>query len=97
MFRSYNSLKPIQQNFKPKLNFLVLEEIHNNVSFMSKGTWIFMIFFIALGLLWTFIGLIVALLNTLIEEVSTIVGPEGFYLWSSLSCKLISTNILIQP
>lgn len=66
---------------------LVLDEIHSGVSFISKATWISMIFFIALGLLWTLIGLIVALMNTLIDETSTIVGPEGFYVWSGMACK----------
>lgn len=71
---------------------LVLEEIHNEVSFIGRSTWIFIIFFIALGLLWSFIGLIIALLNTLIDDVTTIVGPNGLHVWSSLACKCHSLS-----
>jgi hypothetical protein len=55
-----------------------------------------MLFFVALGLLWTFIGLLISLINTVTEEIPTIVGPTGVYLWSSLACKLFSClNVLL--
>lgn len=69
--------------------------MHNGISFIGRSAWIFIIFFISLGLLWTFIGLIVALLNALMEDVSTIVGPEGFYLWSTLAFFSYMISILI--
>lgn len=57
---------------------------------MNKAEWLFMLFFIALGLLWTFIGMLVSLLNTVIEESQNITGTPGIHLWASLASKLIN-------
>ncbi|KAI6236440.1 hypothetical protein M3Y95_00157800 [Aphelenchoides besseyi] len=66
-------------------SFSVLEEIQQGVSFMDKTTWIFTMFFIALGLLWTFVGLLVSILSYVVVETKTITGPTGLIVWSSLA------------
>ncbi|KHN74270.1 hypothetical protein Tcan_03732 [Toxocara canis] len=72
--------------YKP---FSVYEEIHEGYGFVSKTPWIFTIFFIALGLLWNVVGIIICLVNTVIKENDTVAGPIGIYLWSMLACKLV--------
>ncbi|KAI6175846.1 hypothetical protein M3Y97_00734100 [Aphelenchoides bicaudatus] len=92
----FSGIRQLDYGLGPRRQFFtIIDEIHNNTSFISKGSWIFIIFFIALGLLFTFIGLIVALLNTLIEEVSTVLGPEGLYIWSTLSFFSYMVSILL--
>ncbi|VDK48730.1 unnamed protein product [Anisakis simplex] len=55
---------------------------------MAKTPWVFTIFFIALGLLWNVVGIIICLVNTVVKENDTVAGPIGIYLWSMLACRL---------
>ncbi|KAI6200427.1 BMA-ITSN-1, isoform a [Aphelenchoides besseyi] len=66
-------------------SFSVLEEIQQDMSLVDKTTWIFTVFFIALGLLWTFVGLLVSILSSVIAQTKTITGPSGLIVWSSLA------------
>ncbi|VDK28769.1 unnamed protein product [Gongylonema pulchrum] len=83
--------RPINAKFNSDNNYVnlglfrVYEELHNRISFMAKVPWIFIIFFLALGILWNILGAIVALLNTVAKETDTVAGPKGIYLWSILS------------
>uniref|UniRef100_A0A915DWB4 Uncharacterized protein n=1 Tax=Ditylenchus dipsaci TaxID=166011 RepID=A0A915DWB4_9BILA len=82
----FHGVRQIDWVFGPKFKiFSVFQEIQTHISFMNKTSWIIMLFFIALGLLWTFVGLLISLLNTVIEEIKNVTGPTGIYLWSSLS------------
>uniref|UniRef100_A0AC35GDR6 Uncharacterized protein n=1 Tax=Panagrolaimus sp. PS1159 TaxID=55785 RepID=A0AC35GDR6_9BILA len=75
--------------------FSVYDEITQKIGFMNKILWILVIFFIALGLFWSFIGLMISLLNTVAKERKTILGPSGIYLWSLLSICSYSAAIFI--
>lgn len=65
--------------------FLVYEELHDRVGFVSKVPWVFILFFFAIGILWNAMGAVVALLNTVARETDTVAGPKGIYLWSVLA------------
>uniref|UniRef100_A0A7E4UY65 DUF2975 domain-containing protein n=1 Tax=Panagrellus redivivus TaxID=6233 RepID=A0A7E4UY65_PANRE len=73
--------------------FSVYREITTKTSFFNKLIWIFTLFFIALGLFWTFIGTVVALINTVIDEKPSILGPSGIYLWCFLSMLSFATGL----
>ncbi|KAH7731038.1 Clarin-3 [Aphelenchoides avenae] len=64
--------------------FSIFDEIQVGTSYTSKPAWLFILFFVALGLLWTSVGIIVSLLCTSANETRTIAGPPGLYLWSAL-------------
>ncbi|EJW84950.1 hypothetical protein WUBG_04139, partial [Wuchereria bancrofti] len=66
-------------------SFSVYEELHDRVGFVSKVSWVFILFFLAIGILWNVVGAVVALLNTVARETDTVVGPKGIYLWSILA------------
>ncbi|VDN04465.1 unnamed protein product [Thelazia callipaeda] len=50
----------------------VYEELLDRVDFVSKVPWLFMIFFMAIGMLWNFVRAIVALFNTIAAEVENV-------------------------
>ncbi|VDK81633.1 unnamed protein product [Litomosoides sigmodontis] len=68
--------------YKP---FSVYEELFDRVGFVSKVPWAFILFFLAIGILWNAVGAVVALLNTVARETDTVAGPKGIYLWSILA------------
>uniref|UniRef100_A0A0R3S2B9 C2 DOCK-type domain-containing protein n=1 Tax=Elaeophora elaphi TaxID=1147741 RepID=A0A0R3S2B9_9BILA len=68
--------------YKP---FSVYQELHDRVGFVSKVPWVFILFFLAFGILWNAVGAIVSLLNTVAKETDTVAGPKGIYLWSILA------------
>uniref|UniRef100_A0A914EGF5 Uncharacterized protein n=1 Tax=Acrobeloides nanus TaxID=290746 RepID=A0A914EGF5_9BILA len=65
--------------------FSVYDEIHKETSFMNRTLWILCIFFIALGILWVFVGLLISLMNSVKMNDETIIGPSGIYVWSILA------------
>lgn len=74
------------QNVYFSLSFLsVYEELYDRVGFVSKVPWVFILFFLAIGILWNAVGAVVALLNTVARETDTVAGPRGIYLWSILT------------
>lgn len=71
----------------------VYEELHDRVGFVTKVPWVFILFFLAIGILWNAVGAIVALMNTVARETNTVAGPKGIYLWSILAgASKISNN-----
>ncbi|TKR68637.1 hypothetical protein L596_024595 [Steinernema carpocapsae] len=75
--------------------FLVYKEVHGGTSFMCKVPWIFTIFFLALGLLWVAIGILVSFVSTVGKQDQTVVGASGIYLWSILGqCSLSASALL---
>lgn len=66
----------------------VRDEVRSGESFMSLGLWITIILFAVLALLWGVVGIVFALINTVIVPYETITGPLGLYLWSSLAGKI---------
>ncbi|KAI6239576.1 BMA-ITSN-1, isoform a [Aphelenchoides fujianensis] len=88
----FHGVRQLDYGMGPRRHpFFVMDEIHRGVSFLDRGTWVWMIFFTGLGFLWTFIALLVALLNVLEgAEARTVIGPSGLYVWSSLACEFLS-------
>ncbi|KAI1733288.1 hypothetical protein Ddc_02212 [Ditylenchus destructor] len=82
----FHGVRQIDWTLGPRLKpFSVFYEVQTNTSFFNKSQWLISLFFIALGLLWTFIGMLISLLNTVIEESRNITGPPGIHVWSTLS------------
>jgi len=78
-------------------SFTVRDELRNGDSFMSMGLWVTVILFAVLALLWGVVGIVFALINTVIVPYETITGPLGLYLWSSLAvlCTFISILLFV--
>ncbi|VDP18426.1 unnamed protein product, partial [Heligmosomoides polygyrus] len=70
--------------------FSVFNEIQNGISFYNRVLWIFILFFICLGVLWICVGIVTALLSSFVAEEGTVAGPIGMYLWSLLACESFS-------
>uniref|UniRef100_A0A914WTS6 Uncharacterized protein n=1 Tax=Plectus sambesii TaxID=2011161 RepID=A0A914WTS6_9BILA len=70
--------------------FSVFDELNKGVSFMTKSIWVCIVVFAALSLLWTTVGIVFSLVNTVIKPIETIAGPIGIYLWSGLACTWLS-------
>ncbi|CAJ0609684.1 unnamed protein product [Cylicocyclus nassatus] len=75
--------------------FSVLSEIQDDVSFYSRILWIFILFFIAIGILWISVGIITSLLSSFNAKENTIAGPIGTYLWSSLALLSLTASCVI--
>ncbi|VDK70451.1 unnamed protein product [Cylicostephanus goldi] len=73
----------------------VLSEIQDDVSFYSRILWIFILFFIAVGILWICVGIITSLLSSFNAQENTIAGPIGTYLWSSLALLSLTASCVI--
>lgn len=81
MWSNRNPLKQIENDI-----FIVYDEIQRgHTSFMDRTLWILCIFFLTLGILWIFIGLIISLLNSVKLNTETVMGPAGIYVWSILA------------
>ncbi|CAD5227123.1 unnamed protein product [Bursaphelenchus xylophilus] len=65
--------------------FSMFAELDDGISFFGKFTWIFTLFLIGVGLIWSFVGLFVSFLNLFVEEINTVAGPRGLHIWSWLS------------
>jgi len=78
-------------------SFSVRDEVRSGESFMSLGLWVTIILFAVLALLWGVVGIVFALINTVIVPYETITGPLGLYLWSSLAvlCTFISILLFV--
>ncbi|EPB68295.1 hypothetical protein ANCCEY_12611 [Ancylostoma ceylanicum] len=75
--------------------FSVLDEIQNEISFYSRILWIFILFFIALGILWICVGIVTSLLSSFTAQEDSIAGPIGIYLWSLLAILSLSASCVI--
>lgn len=78
------------------LSFSVFDDIQSGHSFMDRHIWFCLLFFSGLGLLWNFVGLMVALRNAAMiggggtgdgweGQADTVLGPLGICLWGVLA------------
>ncbi|KHJ99461.1 hypothetical protein OESDEN_00540 [Oesophagostomum dentatum] len=75
--------------------FSVLVEIQEETSFYNRILWIFILFFITVGILWICVGIITSLLSSFINQEDSIVGPIGTYLWSLLALLSLTASCVI--
>lgn len=75
--------------------FSVFNEIQNGISFYNRVLWIFILFFICLGVLWICVGIVTALLSSFVAEEGTVAGPIGMYLWSLLALLSLTASCAI--
>uniref|UniRef100_A0A8R1HZE1 Uncharacterized protein n=2 Tax=Caenorhabditis japonica TaxID=281687 RepID=A0A8R1HZE1_CAEJA len=61
-------------------------ELQDGTSFFSRTVWIFFLFFEAMSLIWSMIGVITCVFSMTSFSLDTsVAGPNGIYLWSLLS------------
>nr|CDJ92246.1 Tetratricopeptide repeat protein 4 [Haemonchus contortus] len=75
--------------------FSVFTEIQDGISFYDRVLWIFILFFIALGILWICVGMVTSLLSAFVAEEETVAGPIGMYLWSLLALLSLTAACII--
>ncbi|KAK5979085.1 hypothetical protein GCK32_006883 [Trichostrongylus colubriformis] len=75
--------------------FSVFTEIQDGISFYNRVLWIFILFFMALGVLWICVGIVTSLLSAFVPEEESIAGPIGMYLWSLLALLSLTASCII--
>ncbi|KAK6765791.1 hypothetical protein RB195_025607 [Necator americanus] len=75
--------------------FSVLGEIQSDVSFYNRILWIFILFFIALGILWICVGIVTSILSSFTPQQDSIAGPIGIYLWSLLALLSLTASCIM--
>ncbi|CAD5221175.1 unnamed protein product [Bursaphelenchus okinawaensis] len=79
-------VRQLDYGFGPRQEqFSIFNELDEGISFFGKCSWIFTMFFIALGLVWSFVGMFVSFLNLFLNDPKTVAGAGGLHLWSWLS------------
>ncbi|CAI5447280.1 unnamed protein product [Caenorhabditis angaria] len=66
--------------------FSIFSELQEGHSFFTRAVWIFVLFFEAMSLIWSLMGVITCIFSiTSLKVDVSVAGPNGIYLWSLLS------------
>lgn len=68
-------------------SILVTELVHNEREFLLYGAWIATIGCLAVGLLFSTLSAVFAVLNTATNQYLTLTGIPGLYMWNLLASK----------
>ncbi|KAE9413114.1 hypothetical protein Angca_001469 [Angiostrongylus cantonensis] len=77
------------------IRFSVMKEIQDGISFYNRILWIFILFFVGLGVLWICVGVLTLFLLLFNIHEESIVGPVGVYVWSLLALLFLTVSCVL--
>lgn len=75
--------------------FLVTKLVYSEREFLIFGVWVATIGCLSVGLLFSILSAIFAVLNTATNQYLTLTGLPGLYLWNALACSMHLTAIIL--
>ena len=76
------------------VTFAVIDQMRQEPELLHLGLWVSTVACISGSLLFSFIGALMAIVNTAATPIETLAGRLGLFLWNAFSSKLHHYNLL---